>query len=87
MERNDDLITAILKWRRGEQESGGIAPPDLPDWTRDQVCYHAELCQQAGFLQSYTHTMSGDGTPVRLQCRIGPLTWKGHEELDRRIRR
>ena len=84
MKRDEDLIYAVLKWREGVQVSGGIAPPELPDWTRDQICYHAELCHERGWLQSYKHTLSGDGRePTRLECRIGALTWAGHDELKR----
>jgi len=84
MFRDENLILAILKWREGVERSGAVPPPDLPDWTRDQICYHAELCQEEGWLQSYSHVMSGDGRePERLQCRIGALTAAGHRELKR----
>ena len=86
MERNQELITRILEWRRSVQEAGGIAPPRLPDWTREQVCYHADLARQAGLLQSYEHTLSGEGAhPEILRARVGPLTWKGHDELESRL--
>ena len=82
---DEDLILAILKWRENVQASGTVAPPDLLDWTRNQVCYHAELCHEAGWLRSYSHTLGGDGRdPARREVRIDPLTWSGHEELTQR---
>ena len=83
MELDEDLIYAILKWREGVEKSGGVAPPDLKDWTRDQICYHAELCHERKLLQSYSDVKSVSRGQKRLECRIGALTWAGHEELRR----
>lgn len=84
MERHTELIFAILAWREGQDSIGGVAAPKLNGWTLQQVCYHAELARQAGFLASYDHTLSGDGAqPQILHCRIGPLTNAGHDELQR----
>lgn len=84
MELDEDLIYAILKWRKGVQKSGGIAPPDLLDWRRNQVCYHVELCYERGLIRSYSGTKSDDGQdPEILECRIGPLAFAGHVELKR----
>lgn len=77
------LIFALLEWRVGEEVTGGIAPPKLDDWTRDQICYHAEILHERGWLQSYRHTLSDDGAiPRRLECRIGALTNAGHDALE-----
>jgi len=82
MRRHEELTFAILAWRENVEVPGEIPPPDLPDWTRDQVCYHAELCREEGWLRSYRHTVSGDGPiPRILECRIGPLTAAGHNTL------
>ena len=86
MELDQELITRLLEWRRSVQAGGGIAPPKMVDWTRAQICYHADICCQQELLQSYDHTLSGDGAhPEILRCRIGPLTSKGHDELERRL--
>ncbi len=82
MALDEDLIYAILKWRKGVKKSGGIALPDLPNWTHDQVCYHAKLCYERGLIQSFTATMVCDGPFVDWrEVRIGALTFSGHVGL------
>ncbi|MDE0716195.1 MAG: DUF2513 domain-containing protein [Gammaproteobacteria bacterium] len=84
MEFDEDLIYAILKWRESVQEIGRIAPPDLPDWTRHQICYHAKLCRERGLIQDYFDVKSNTGRNPEIQlCRIGALSWAGQEELKR----
>ncbi len=81
---NENLLYAILEWRDSVDTSGGIAPPEMSGWTRDQVCYHAELCRERGWLRSYKGFPSGTGrVPEILQCLVGRLTISGSNELQR----
>ena len=65
-----DLILELLRWRRGVERHRPTALPQLSDWTKDQVRYHAELCLECGLVQSY------DGG------YLGAITWAGHKIID-----
>lgn len=75
MERDHELLTAILDWRGSVREFGLAHLLKLPGWTRSQVRCHAELCHEAGWLRSC------ETEPI---LRIGPLSWNGLQELQRR---
>ena len=82
MRRDMDLIRRILEHLEAQPRAELVRPPELPNVDTHEVCYHARLCRQAGFIDDYTETLSGDGEPRILICRLGPLTWQGHEQLD-----
>ena len=76
MERHMALIKAILKYveKHGAFEERYIDLPEFPDFSEEQVQYHALLCDQADFVQA-RRSMTG--------YQLLHLTWKGQEELAR----
>lgn len=81
MKRDMNLIRRILEYLESQEKAELVRPPELPNVSMHEVCYHARLCRQAGFISDYTETLSGDGEPRILLCRLGPLTWAGHEKI------
>lgn len=81
MKRDMDLIRQILEYLEGQESASLVRPPEIPNVSTEQVCYHARLCRQAGYIADYTETLSGDGPPRILVCQLGALTWAGHEAL------
>ena len=82
MKRDMDLIRRILEYLEGQETPGLFTPPEFPNVSTHQVCYHAKLCRQAGYISDYEETVGGDGPPRILICRLGELTWAGHEALN-----
>jgi len=80
MKRIRQLLLKILRHLRDNNGNGGFpTPPDFsPEYSRVQVDYHIQLCQEAGWARS-----------MELQCENGEiktalaLTWEGHNELER----
>jgi len=58
------------------------APRPILTAQQRRPAHEARLCKQAGYIENYTEEISGDGPPVILLCRLGPLTWAGHEKLE-----
>ena len=81
MKRDMDLIRKILEYLEDKETTGLTAPPEIANVSNDVVCYHARLCRQAGYISEYKETLSGDGEPRILICRLGQLTWAGQEAL------
>ena len=81
MKRDMELIRRILEYLEGQETADPVRPPEFPNVSTHAVCYHARLCREAGYISEYSETVSGDGPPQILLCRIGPLTWAGHEAL------
>ena len=77
MEMHDNLIKAILKYveKNGKRDIF-IDMPEVHNFTEDQVSYHLDLCEQAGFITA-ERTMGG--------IYPGVLTYRGQMEL-RRLR-
>ena len=74
MKRDMDLIRRILEYLEGQETPGLFTPPEFPNVSTHQVCYHAKLCRQAGYISGYKGTVGGDGPPRTLICRLGELT-------------
>ena len=74
MKRDKALILEILRCLR-ETDLGASVVPDCAGYSRHQVHYHLELCQEAGFLRRQGSTLMDDGTRYL-------LTWAGHEILE-----
>ena len=76
MKRDMALIKAILKFVEcnGTGADSPLTLPEFPQYTDEQVQYHATLCVQAGYIE---HVGSQAGVFPTL------LTWDGHEALDR----
>ena len=81
MKRDMDLIRRILEYLESQPTADLVKPPELANVSTHEVCYHARLCRQAGYISDYSETLAGDGPPRILICRLGPLTWQGHEQL------
>ena len=75
MKRNMYLIKLILKYVEHKDENNGrhLPTPEFPDYTDQQVSYHVELCNQAGYVEVLP---TGGGAFLR------SLTWSGHNALD-----
>ena len=81
MKRDMDLIRRILEHIESQETTGLVKPPEVPNVSTHEVCYHARLCRQAGYISDNKETVNGDGPPTILLCRLGELTWAGHEAL------
>ncbi|MEE8414313.1 MAG: DUF2513 domain-containing protein [Dehalococcoidales bacterium] len=78
MKRDMDLIRAMLL--AIEAHPSGYAPSiEIPDYTQDQIGYHAYLLGEAGLAVINDVTTLGAESP---QARVVRLTWAGHEFLD-----
>lgn len=78
MKRDMDLIRAILLTI--EEEPHGFAPKiEIPDYTEEQIKYHAILLGEAGLAEVVDITPNGGKSPEAIITR---LTWAGHEFLD-----
>ena len=81
MKRDMNLIRRILEYLEDTETTDLTAPPEIPNVSTDVICYHARLCRQAGYISEYRETLSGDREPKILVCRLGQLTWAGHQAL------
>ena len=87
MKRDMDLIRKILEYLESQTDDL-VKPPEFPNVTNHEVCYHARLCRQADYISEYKEVLSGDGPPKIDVCLLGALTWKGHEALaEMRVKR
>ena len=80
MKRDFALVQTILEHVEAHDSTAECRPPQADHFTTDEVCYHARLCYEAGFLASFNEVPSGDGRRIKV-CLLGPLTWAGHEAL------
>lgn len=81
MQRHFALVQAVLEHVEAQTSTAPCRPPQVDHFNMDEVCYHARLCYEAGFLSSFEETSTGDGRPRIKICFLGPLTWQGHEAL------
>ncbi len=79
MERQWNLIKAILAHAECMGNGDWMHPPAINGYTPDQVMYHVSLCGQAEFLE--VKSIAAFGNPTRLLMKS--LTWKSHTELER----
>ncbi len=79
MKRDMDLIREMLLTI--EAHPSGFAPQaiEIPDYTQEQIGYHAYLLGEAGLAVVNNDTGIGEKTP---RARVIRLTWAGHEFLD-----
>lgn len=87
MERDLDLILKILQWRESHQTDAYLTHERPEAAAVGKWLYHFQICAQAGFfaLQEASGSIevsAADATGL-FRVKIGPLTWKGHEELER----
>ena len=68
MKRYMALICAILEYIECHGNSEFVSPPEVNGYTPEQVAYHIELCEQAGYIEAR------QGYPRS-------LTWNGHNAL------
>lgn len=76
MQRDMDLVRAILL--AVERHPQGFAPQELAieGYTPEQIGYHATILKEAGLVDAIDSTSSDDTGPMAVVTR---LTWKGHE--------
>ena len=78
MKRDMDLIRAMLL--AIESDPHGFAPIiEIPNYTQEDIGYHAVLLGEAGLAKVTDVTRMGSDTPDAIVER---LTWAGHEFLD-----
>ena len=78
MKRDMDLIRAMLL--AIESDSSGFAPKiEIPDYTEEQINYHAFLLGEAGLAEVSSTTTNYSKSP---EAMVKHLTWAGHEFLD-----
>ncbi len=79
MQRNMDLVRAILI--RIEGSPSGWTPPHfgLQGFPPEQIAYHAHIMMQDGLIEGIDTTNFENTSPQAIPLA---LTWKGHEFLD-----
>ena len=77
MKRDWALIYKILRYTR-ENENGPLEAPDFDGYSKSQVAYHMELCEQATFIKL---TVANEPAGMR-PGMIWGLTWEGHNQLE-----
>ncbi|MCE9546107.1 MAG: DUF2513 domain-containing protein [Planctomycetia bacterium] len=79
MKRDMELVRKILFAM--EEHPEGFAPSkfDLPDFTQEQIGYHAYLMNEAGLIEAADVTCMGSTSPEAIPTK---LTWEGHEFID-----
>lgn len=79
MQRNMDLVRAILL--RIEASPSGWAPDQfgMAGFTPEEVGYHAHIMMEDGLIEGVDVTHLGSKGP---EAMLRSLTWKGHEFLD-----
>lgn len=75
MKRNPDLVRLVLEHVEAWDSTRPCREPASGDHAPDEVRYHARLCREAGYLGSYVEVPSA--------AWLGPLTWAGHDALER----
>lgn len=79
MQRNMDLVRAILM-RIEDSPSGWAAHPfGIAGFTSEQVGYHAHIMMEDGLIEGVDVTHTESQSP---EVMPRSLTWKGHEFLD-----
>ncbi len=81
MKRNLCLIQKVLEHVEAQDSTADCRPPEVAHFSAEEVCYHAKLCFEAGYLARFREVPKGDGANRVLICLLGPLTWAGHNVL------
>jgi len=79
MERDWTLIKAILASLEEKRADEVLRPDDIEGYSRDTVCYHLLLLDEAGLIKAVCQKERSGAIPFCVGCR---LTWEGHELLD-----
>jgi hypothetical protein len=79
MQRDMDLIRLMLLTIEAEDHGFAPHPIKIPNYTKEQIGYHAVLLGEAGLADVRDVTSMGSGSPEAMIIR---LTWAGHEFLD-----
>jgi hypothetical protein len=77
MKRDMDLFRAVLLAIEEQPfvGSGYTAKPTVAGFSEEEICYHAQLAQDAGFIEATF-------LPRTTQFMVKRLTFAGHEFLD-----
>ena len=72
---DDDLMRDILiKVEKCGPIDGGLSPDFHPDYSEEQVCYHAEKMKEAGLIRAVEYNLRN-----LTIVRPTDLTWSGHQ--------
>ena len=77
MRRYMKLIALILAHVERATKCGDISIPDLSGYSRHDILYHINLCEEAGYLDIVVDVARKTPTAITR------MTWSGHEALDR----
>lgn len=80
MKRDMDLARSILLKIEEEYVSTALEDLSIEGYDMESVAYHCKLLNEAGFVSSYKGFYADDELWM---FSVGPLTWEGHEFLDR----
>lgn len=77
MKRDMDLFRMLLLEveKQPFEESGYVSKPAVAGFSEEEVCYHAHLAQDAGFIEATF-------LPGTTEFMVKRLTFAGHEFLD-----
>lgn len=77
MKLHRKLIFEILAYTEARATNGLEIPlPELQDYTQHETVNHVKLCEEAGYIDTYT-------IDHKMPSSILRLTWQGHMELER----
>lgn len=79
MERDLDLIRAILLELEKSPFRAGWAELEIEGYTPEQIAYHVLILAEGGFIEAEQVTTHDDPWP---DVRPVRLTWQGHDFLD-----
>ena len=75
MERDADLLEALLEIAERADGLDPVEVRDVPGWSGSAMRHHAQLVREAGYVRSAAVVPGGPAW-------IGALTWAGHNALD-----
>lgn len=78
MRRIKKLIRQILEYTEEEGSGKPLATPEFPAYSEEQIRYHIDLCEQAGFIRTKLASRQGESDTFKA---IVELTWEGHNVL------
>lgn len=80
MKRDMELCRKILLEIEEFPTNEKIDNLEIDGYSDEQVSYHCKLLQEAELISDYKVDRFIDGTSI---FRVGSLTWKGHDFLDK----
>ena len=75
------MIFKLLEFAEEQDGVNFVDAPEVIGYAAEQIHYHIALCHEAEYLEAQKVSDKGRGN-IHVYA-IGPLTWAGHEALDR----